>query len=416
VRHRVVVTAVVGMVIGLSTAAWPGPSANATGTISGRTRTQTGPISGAPSPTPAAVLSELGGLATTSIESATGDPDNGYTPVPTAKDFGVDGTDAHEEGNTRVVDGQLASEVVISAQGARSVAKVTAHICPDAGGLVFLHIAMTVGSATGDDQLFEADARGHADDDARLTSPSVTVTKGKGSDAARLKRLGLAVLHKAETAWRNGYCVKVDVTDGGSRTVKPQEIVNISATAKPRFGAGTIGGRMESKRTGGTKKVGPATATGSPSKFTYTAPDKKPGTGSVELRSVSKRGIGLADLEYTTEGDLKVDAVLSSLWHLTGVKCGGPAGTWDLTGTLVDAPGGFGNEHFIVTFPKDSLSGTWHTSSQVVAGPGSVSLDQSGVAHYTAAPDGTTGTLDFSQGSVPVTTGTFCKNGSPVGG
>jgi hypothetical protein len=374
------------------------------------------PIVAPPSPTPAVVLGELEGLTGTSIAAATNAPDTGYTPVPASKTFGTGDTAAQEEGNTRVVEGQLASEVVISAQGARSVAKITAHICPDPGGLVTLDITMIVGSATSDDRTIEANARGHADDGAHLTSPSVSVVKGKGSDADRLTKLGLAVLRQAETAWRNGYCVKVEVANGASRPVKPQEAVAISATAKPRFGTGTISGRLESKLTAGHKKVAPTAAAGTPAKFTYTAPDKSPDTGSVELRSVSKRGIGIANLEYTTEGDLMVDATFSEIWHLKGVKCAGPGGEWDLVGTLVDVPSGSGDELFIANLDPATRSGPWHTSGEVAAGIGSLPFNESGTARYTAGPDGGTGSLDFGSGSVPVTSGTFCKDGQPIGG
>lgn len=260
-----------------------------------------------------------------------------------------------------------------------------------------MHLEITVGSATAD-----------------LTSPTVTVVTGKGADAKLLRRTGIAILHQAEQSWRNGYCVKVDVSDGQSRAVKPKEKVSISATAKPRFGGGAITGRMESKKTAGQKKVEPAKVSSSPAKFTYTAPDKSPEAGSVQLKSVSKRGIGIADLAYTTEGDLEIDAAVGQ-GHATAVKCGGPAGSWDLAYTVATQGNVAG--HIAVTLAKDTLSGTWQAGGFAQAGGQSTTTGSGGTASYRAAPDGKSGTLTLTPGGdVPVTVGTFCQDGVAPGG
>jgi len=221
-------------------------------------------------------------------------------------------------------------------------------------------------------------------------------------------------MKQAEAGWRNGLCVKIDVPEGGSQSVSPQEQVAIAATAKVRVGGGAITGPMTAQKTAGQKKVVPTTASGSPAKFVYTAPDKAPDTGSLMLKSVSRRGIGIAHLEYTTAGDLKIDADLNELWHLTGTKCGGPAGAWAITGSARDPA--TGNETISVTLADGTLKGSWSSTGEVGGGGASVQIQESGAAQYTAAPDGTTGTLSFSSGSVPVTSGKLCTNGSPTGG
>lgn len=384
------------------------PSAGAQGTGGGN-----GPT-GTPTATPGVVLSEADGLVGMSIAAATSDPDTPYTPLPVSQSFGPEGTGAIEEGNTRLTSGDLTSEIVLSSGGVRSVAAVTASICPNDRGVVSAHITMTIGSATGDDRVIEARATGRANDAAVLTSPAVEVVRGKGAEARLLKRSGDAILRRAEKAWRSGYCVKIDVAEGGSRTVKPKEKLPISATATLRFGGGDVGGRMDSK-IDGQKKIAPGSASGSPAKFIYTAPDKKPGTGSVELKSTSKRGIGLAHLKYTTEGDLKVDALFQDLWQLTAVKCGGPAGAWDITGTISDFASG--SEQITFTLGRESLSGPWHSSGQITAAGVTRGINESGTATFKESPDGTSGTLTLApSGSVPVTTGTFCTNGAPTGG
>ena len=159
----------------------------------------------------------------------------------------------------------------------------------------------------------------------------------------------------------------------------------------------------------------PGKASGSPAKFTYTAPDKRPETGSVELRSVSKRGIGIANLEYTTEGDLKVDAQVGPE-HITGVKCGGPVGTWNLAGTI-NAGGVTGNEHFTFTITEVGVPAAIQSTGDAQAPGAAANTADAGSATYTEAPDGTSGTLTVSfGGSVPVTIGKFCTNGVPPGG
>jgi hypothetical protein len=152
-----------------------------------------------------------------------------------------------------------------------------------------------------------------------------------------------------------------------------------------------------------------------PAKFTYVAPSKRPGTGSVTLKSVSKRGIGLANLEYTTEGDLKIDAAIGPA-HLTTVKCGGPVGAWDLAETISQGPVS-GSEHFTFTLPKGTLTAPMQAAGDAQAPGAPTDTGNAGTATYVESPDGTSGTLTISPGgSVPVTIGTFCTNGVPTGG
>jgi len=363
-----------------------------------------------PSPTAVSVLAEAEGLTGQTIAAATNAPDDPYSPLPVATTFG----DGSEEANTRLAGGVLASEIVLSGSGARSVASVNAHVCPDASGLVYANIKMTVGDASGPDHKIEANANGHADDSAVLTRPSVQIVAGSATEGALLKKLGLALLKQAEVGWRNGLCVKIDVTEGGSQSVTPKEQVAIRATAKVRVGGGEITRPMTAKKTAGQKKVAPAKASGSPAKFTYTAPDKAPDNGLVTLQSVSRRGIGVAHLDYTTAGDLQIDADLNELWHLTGTKCGGPAGAWTITGAARGLA--TGNETISITLADGTLRGPWTSTGEVGGGGASIEIHQSGLAEYTAAPDGTSGALSFSSESVPVTSGKFCTNGAPTGG
>jgi hypothetical protein len=314
--HRAVAVVALGVVAALGAT----PSyAQGTDDGDGGTGPAPTPVSGSPSATADVALPELEAAAGTSIAAATDDPDNGYSPLPIAKSFGPDGTDASMESNTRLVNGVLVSEIVINTLDGRAVASVDAKVCPDEQGHVSAKITLNISKGTDDPRVVEAKASGTTNDDARLTSVVVRTGTAKGAEARLLEHTGRTVLRQAEQGWRNGACVRIEVSDGQSRPVRPKEKVTIVATAKPRFGGGAITGRMESKLVGGQKKVTPPKTSASPSKFTYVGPDKRPESGSVQLKATSRRGIGIAQLEYTTEGDLKIDATIGPA-HLTAVK------------------------------------------------------------------------------------------------
>ena len=372
------------------------------------------PLVAIPEADPDSMLPDLENLAGQSIVAAGNDPDNGYSPLPVIKSFGPDGTTASVEANTRVTSGTLDSQIVVNHSKGRSVASVKANVCPDAGGNVSATVTMSI--AEGDsERTIEATATGKADNSATLTSVKVR-TAAKGAEAKLLEKVAKGVLRQAEQGWRGGLCVKIDVSEGQSRSVTPKEKVPISATAKQRFDGTEITGPMTSKLTSGKNNVKKPSVSTSPATFTYTGPDKKPGTGSVELKSVSKRGIGFVTLEYTTEADLKIDADHMGLWRLTTVKCGGPVGAWNIKGVIYEGEEPFGNEQIVFSLPK-SLSSTW-TSTGVVGGAGYTRpVNESGSVTYTEAKDGKSGTLNLAPGgSVPVTFGTFCKDGVPPPG
>lgn len=376
------------------------------------------PIRLTPRTAPEALLGGLRVLTGVTIADAATNPETGSQPPPITETFGTGPDAPTAEANTLLSRDALESEYVVRAAGVSSVAKVTAQVCPDQGGHVSAHITFSrVTTATGANHEISARANGVSNDNAELTSLTVDVVAGKGAEAKLLEKSGREILRNAEQGWRNGYCVKIDVSEGQSRSVKPKEQVPIAATATPRFGGGKITGNMHSKKTAGQKQVKPAQASGSPAKFTYTAPDKEPETGSVELKSVSKRGIAIANLEYTTEGDLKIEAPLSvGLWTLSATKCGGPVGDWKIAGTASGIA--TGSESITVKLSKGSLSGPWHSTGKVSApGAGTIPINESGNATYSRSRDGTSGTLTFEAGqSVPVTVGTFCKEGKPPGG
>ncbi len=71
----------------------------------------------------------------------------------------------------------------------------------------------------------------------------------------------------------------------------------------------------------------------------------------MQLRSVSRRGIGAADLSYSTEADYRIEGDEPFGGHMTATKCTGLAGTWTATFT-----GPYVSEDSFV-LPTDPLPG-----------------------------------------------------------
>lgn len=112
--------------------------------------------------------------------------------------------------------------------------------------------------------------------------------------------------------------------------------------------------------------------------------------------------------------DLKIDANLEGLWHLTAIKCDGPAGKWEIDGVVIGGNGLSGEEDITVTLAGASLAGPWASTGIVRTPGGARAFNESGTATYTAASEKKSGRLDFSPGSVPVTAGKFCKEAAPA--
>jgi hypothetical protein len=281
-----------------------------------------------PDPTVSGLLPTLDGLAGTAIAEAINNPDAGYEQAPLTTPLGVDGADGQAETSSRVAGGSLVGELVVSTlDGGRSVATVRASLCPNTEGKVNGTITINLSDNANNERVITASLHGTVNDRAQLTSSQVTAPGARGREVALLERYGKQLLEHAEAAWRNGYCVKIDVSEGESKVVAVNEKVPVSATAKPRFGGGSISGPMTAAMQAGKRKVEPASSSASPAKFRYFAPARTPETGTVQLRSVSRRGIGTRELEYRTLSDYKIDSTVSNnTW--TATKCGGAAGEW----------------------------------------------------------------------------------------
>jgi hypothetical protein len=403
--------------------------------------------------------------------------------LPPPSDFDVTGVGSgHIEPSLELADGRLRSSITVhfaSADG-RVISDGTTTIdmshCPDDTGLVHGSIVVTI-DARPEHGLppefgfreIEADYEGTVNERAELTSfkwgdvdtagswttstqavvrvdgerfeeteRRTTVTEvadgGDDSDAiaeadgrANAHHVGALVetaMRGARALWRRSGCVSLPVLDGDSPIVQPGSSVQIRLAPTSALDGGRVDLPVtaeidEPRRTTGT--ISPSHATGAPVEFEYTAP---PGNGRhvrLHFESVTQRGIAERFIELTTAGDFKaVTSSDSPGFRFSGVKCGGPGGTWtlrsDVTGN--DDPNGV---DLTVDIDAGTLRGTvTGTRFLTEAGAPTQRFPITGTARFrpdaqlpqlelvlsTSAPGPTTRWIDFGIGD-------YCTNGEP---
>lgn len=116
--------------------------------------------------------------------------------------------------------------------------------------------------------------------------------------------LDIDVMREAEKLWRNGYCVEVVVLEppGGSKGgVAPGSENPVTADVRHRRGGGEVKAPIEARLTYGEVSVAPdGQRVPSPAAFTYTAPPEIDKGATVDLRTISKRGIGSGEAHFDT--------------------------------------------------------------------------------------------------------------------
>ncbi len=148
--------------------------------------------------------------------------------------------------------------------------------------------------------------------------------KGDAKDADVAGQLGLSngldyvsiqsAIQEAQRLWRHGRCVVVTAPDYNAETpisVADQEkmqhdetvdkgsVTKFSTNVRHRFGGG-LSQPVTAKLTSGAKKLEPLYVGSVPGKLSYTAPDEADKKATVELKSISRRGIGTLVLGFNT--------------------------------------------------------------------------------------------------------------------
>ncbi|QEO08865.1 hypothetical protein [Protaetiibacter larvae] len=189
--------------------------------------------------------------------------------------------------------------------------------------------------------------------------------------------LGAIVLDDVERFFRGGSCIDVLVTPGPDAYQDAGQSLEQEITGRSTVDGEEVEGRASAELQDGGASVSPsAELAPTPARVRYTGPSESDGTGSVHYRLVSRRGIGLLDLDYAL-----ADAwVLDQSWdgvRYTATKCGGLDGEWTVTrkgtpsgnggslsGTItfdLDPVGliGYLTESSTLSFGSDVMHGTW---------------------------------------------------------
>lgn len=115
---------------------------------------------------------------------------------------------------------------------------------------------------------------------------------------------------QAENLWRGGTCVEVQVVDptGGKKSdIEPESPHSIVAEARHKIEGGTLEVTIEARMKSGETSVEPSgQPVDSPATFTYTAPPERDQSGTVHLRTVSRRGIGEVEVRFDTGGGYRL--------------------------------------------------------------------------------------------------------------
>lgn len=152
--------------------------------------------------------------------------------------------------------------------------------------------------------------------DTRIDSGAVG---GSGNDKATLAVAAMmdsivddavrTLLQSAQNAWRGGECVEVVVAaplqDGGKpNRTRPGEAKEIEARVRHRFEGAELPLPIEATLAGKDKLADPRRVERAPGRFAYTAGKDEKDWGRVDLKTVSRRGIGENSVDFRSRAEL----------------------------------------------------------------------------------------------------------------
>jgi hypothetical protein len=264
------------------------------------------------------------------------------------------GEDSYREGDGMTIGANLEEvDMEIKYKGDEDgvdvdfVASVTIHPCPAADGTFTLNASIDVKASkggAGQNANMELTINGTVDDNAELADKNIenhtqwsdfgggkgqfidftfsgengveqvatnrtggTLTNEFTQLSATLSSLiGLMIGHQmleaAEQGWKSGRCVELKVTpSAGPGGLSPSEVVNVLAEPRSKVDGSPTGGNVTATLSAGGASVEP---NGSPvaadANSNYTAPAELDKTGTVSYESRSRRGVGKADITFST--------------------------------------------------------------------------------------------------------------------
>ena len=333
-------------------------------------------------------------------------------------------------------------------------------VCPDANGEVTGKVVIDVsatktGTNTGQNARLEVDFTGHVNGNADLAATDVdsrmqmadfaggkgsfvdvattiglgasttpysatinrhagSVTQAQVTEASTLASLygiviAAQVMNEAEKAWKSGRCVKIDAaTDPAKRTgIEPGSTATITAAPRSLVDGSAVGGTVTAALTGGASLNPAGTPVPADARFTYTAPAEVGATATVALEARSKRGIGKADVTFSTG---------KPSYTADGSSKNSRGDTMHVTGTIPDLSKPFALQGAItggtVTLkftPKDDRSGKFAVSGAFgLSGGGSYTITGEGSGPLTLKTNGracvgVSGICDKSNATITLT-------------
>jgi hypothetical protein len=278
------------------------------------------------------------------------------------------------------------------------VASTTIHPCPEADGTFSIEALIDVKASkggAGQNAKMELKIDGSVDDNAELATQNVenhtqwsdfgggkgqfidfTMSGPNGVEQFATNRTGgtgtnefaqlssvlstmvgimiaVQLLRAAEKAWKSGRCVELRLTPSdGPDGLTPSAVVNVLAEPRSKVEGSPTGGNVTATLTAGGASVEP---NGSPvpadANSTYTAPNEQDKKGTVSYESRSKRGIGKADITFSTSKPAAY-LIVGGLqdWQVNQVVC-------DVTQPFTLESPGIGTAEF-----SGGLSGTYSAS------------------------------------------------------
>jgi hypothetical protein len=128
----------------------------------------------------------------------------------------------------------------------------------------------------------------------------------------------------AETAWKSGRCVKLTATpSAGPEGLDPSQTVDVRAEPRSKVDGAPTGGTVTATLASGGAAVEPdGSALPADADFVYTAPDQPDEQGTVAFESKSKRGIGTAQITFSTAKPAAYQVVGGLQdWQVSQVVC-----------------------------------------------------------------------------------------------
>lgn len=280
------------------------------------------------------------------------------------------------KGELKVAEGAVdytsSKEVSASGLTGQFAVQMKVNVCPDAAGEILLEMTgkASLSSATsgrGANTEFHATARRRLDDDARMSDLDLnanlqTAEFGGGAGtfvdmdyemSTTSGLMGSKVNHRSSQAtdadvantealletirvtatsfseltrsvWEAGKCVRIDTASapGARRRAKPSTNFSLDARARSAVDGSSVGGTVRATLQGGASLDPADTKVRADAKFQYVAPAERDQVAAVSFEARSKRGVGLATLDFDTQtGEAYLMTGGAKELHFTGMVC-----------------------------------------------------------------------------------------------